>query len=117
MRYLLLIYGKEADRPPPGTAESGALWSEYRLHETMIRERGELVAGGALHPTTAATTIQVNSEVVLASDGPSEDTINQLCGYFVVNVEDLDEAIEIASSLPGARHGSVEVRPVMEVPG
>lgn len=117
MQYLLLIYGDETTRPRPGTTESGALWSAFQVHGTSMRERGTLVAGGALHPTSAATTIQVQDGVALACDGPSEDTARQICGYFVVDVEDLDGAIEIASTLPGAREGRVEVRPVMEVPG
>ncbi len=116
MHYLLLIYDEESAGPQPGTAEYGALWSEYQHFTTTIRERGEFVAGGALRPTTAATTIQVHEDVTLATDGPFETTDRQLIGYYLIDVTDLDEAIATASRLPGARHGCVEVRPVMEVP-
>ncbi len=116
MQYLLLIYDEESARPQPGTTEHGAMWSEYQHFTTTIRERGEFVAGGALRPTTAATTIQVHEDVTLASDGPFETTDRQLIGYYLIDVTDLDEAIATASRLPGARHGCVEVRPVMEVP-
>jgi hypothetical protein len=77
--------------------------------------RGVLEGGARLRPTTDATTVRVRDGEVVTSDGPFAETKEQIGGYFVVNCKDLDEAIEIASKIPGARSGSIEVRPIWEM--
>ena len=77
--------------------------------------RGVLQGGERLRPTTDATTVRVRDGEVLTSDGPFAETKEQMGGFYLVDCEDLDEAIEIASKIPGAQHGSIEVRPIWEM--
>lgn len=116
MQYVLLIYDEENSGPEPDTAEAGARWSAHLHFGNAIARRGALVEGRPLHPTTTATTIRVRDDVTLTTDGPFEATRSQLSGYYVIEVDDIDDAIAVAATLPGARAGCVEVRPVMEVP-
>ena len=80
-------------------------------------KRGVLQGGERLQPTTTATTVQVRNGQVLTSDGPFAETKEQLGGYFVVDCKDRDEALEIAAKIPGARLGTIEVRPIWEMNG
>ena len=82
--------------------------------EEMTR-RGVLRDGARLRPTTDATTVRVRDGEVVTSDGPFAETKEQIGGYYLVECADLDEAIEVAAKIPGARHGSIEVRPVWEM--
>jgi hypothetical protein len=77
--------------------------------------RGVLQGGERLQPVTTATTVRVRDDEVLTSDGPFAETKEQLGGFYLVECKDLDEAIEVAAKIPGARHGSIEVRPVWEM--
>jgi hypothetical protein len=77
-------------------------------------KRGVLQGGERLHPTTDATTVTVRDGKVLTADGPFAETKEQIGGYFVVDCKDLDEAIDVASQIPGAHNGSIEVRPIWE---
>ena len=79
------------------------------------RARHALQGGERLRPTSDATTVRVRNGEVLATDGPFAETKEQLAGYFVVDCKDLDEAIEVAAKIPGARDGSIEVRPIWEM--
>jgi hypothetical protein len=81
----------------------------------MVSDRGLLQGGERLRPTSDATTVRVRNGEVLSTDGPFAETKEQLGGYFVVDCKDLDEAIEVAGKLPGARQGSIEVRPIWEM--
>jgi hypothetical protein len=80
-----------------------------------LRERGVLVAAEALQPIDTATTVRVRAGKVLVTDGPFAETKEQLAGFYLVDAHDLNEAIQIASKIPPAREGSVEVRPVREL--
>lgn len=108
MQYMLLIYDDETG-PQPGEAEMAA-W--FAVTEEM-QKAGVMVAGEALHPTTTATTVRVRGGDTVATDGPFAETREQLGGYYVLDVPDLDHAIEWAARLPSSDRGSVEVRPVM----
>jgi hypothetical protein len=115
VQYLLLIYGDEAgwiDMDPAGRAETMAAYGTFT---ESIRQSGNLVDGSELAPTTTATTVRVRDGVALTTDGPFAETKEQLGGYYVVDCADLDEALAIAARIPGALHGSIEVRPTMEV--
>jgi hypothetical protein len=125
MRYLLTICTDEALARREGLAvdDSGALSSEsnakmtveYEAFMAEMSERGVLQGGERLRPSTDATTVRVRQDEILTTDGPFAETKEQVGGYFVVDCKDLDEAIEIASKIPAARHGSVEVRPIWEM--
>lgn len=109
MRYLLLIYEDESN-PPPDDAEMGK-W--FQVTEEM-KQAGAHEAGEALHPTSAATTVRVKGGEAVATDGPFAETREQLGGFYLIDVPDLDAAIEWAAKMPNAHKGSIEVRPVME---
>lgn len=109
MRYLVLIYEDESN-PPPDDAEMGK-W--FQVTEEM-REAGVHRGGEALHPTSSATTVRVKNGETVATDGPFAETREQLGGYYLIDVEDLDAAIEWAARMPNAHKGSIEVRPIME---
>ncbi len=91
------------------------MMAEYMEFGEEMAERGVLQGGERLHPTTDATTVRVRDGEVLTSDGPFAETKEQIGGYYLVDCKDLDEAIEIAAKIPGAQHGSIEVRPIWEM--
>jgi hypothetical protein len=115
MRYLLLIAGDENARGEVSPDEDAATLDEYGEWVKTMADRGVLQGGERLRPTSDATTVRVRNGETLSTDGPFMETKEQLGGYFLVDCKDLDEAIEVAAKLPGARSGSVEVRPIWEM--
>jgi hypothetical protein len=113
MQYMLLIYGDENGRESMGEEERGQIFQAYGAFTQELQSNGAMVAGDALQPTQTATTVRVRNDETLTTDGPFAETKEQLGGYYLVEASSLDEAIEWAAKIPGARHGSVEVRPVM----
>jgi hypothetical protein len=99
----------------PAEAEAEAGMAEYGAFMEEMGKRGVLQGGERLRPTTDATTVRVRDGETVTSDGPFAETKEQIGGYFVVEGKDLDEAIEIAAKIPGARFGSIEVRPIWEM--
>jgi hypothetical protein len=116
MRYLLLIYGQEQLGAQASEAEQAEQYEAYTAFTKDIADRGLMQAGEALEPTSTATTVRVRDGRTLTTDGPFAETKEQLGGYYQVECKDLDEAIELAARIPGARDGSIEVRPIMEFP-
>jgi hypothetical protein len=114
MQYLCLIYEDEKAWQTMPPAESEKILGEYHAYTEAIGKSGHLVGGNALQPTHTATTVRVRQGKVATSDGPFAETKEQLGGYYLVQARDLNEAIQLAARIPGARFGSVEVRPVME---
>jgi len=115
MRYLLLI-GLDESQMRGATAEQGeAMNNEYAEFGKTMAERGVLQGGERLRSVNDATTVRVRAGEVLTTDGPFAETKEQLAGYYLVDCKDLDEAIEVASKIPGARTGSIEVRPIWEM--
>ena len=114
MLYALLIYGDEttADPTPDGMR---TMVDEYRAYEAWLAERGVKQGGEALWPTDHATTVRVRDDEVTTVDGPFSETREQLGGFYLLECEHLDEALQAARSCPGSRHGSVEVRPVVDL--
>lgn len=113
MQYLLMIYENEqlyADMTP---AQSAQVLREYDEYTTAIQASGHMRGGDALEPTSTATTVRVREGKTLTTDGPFAETREQLGGYYVVEAADLDEAIKLAARIPGAKTGSIEVRPIM----
>jgi hypothetical protein len=86
----------------------------YNAFTNEVRSKGILLGSNALHPTTMATTVRVREGQTLVSDGPFAETKEALGGYYILNCKDLDEALAYAAKIPGAKDGSVEVRPIME---
>jgi hypothetical protein len=115
MRYVLLIAGDERALEALSPEESSAHLAEYAAFGEEMSGRGVLEGGNRLRPSTDATTVRVRDGETLTSDGPYAETKEQVGGYFLVNCADLDEAIEVASKIPGAKTGSIEVRPVWEM--
>jgi hypothetical protein len=113
MQYMLLIYGPETTEAP-SDQEIAAEMDEYFAFSRHVAERGALKAGEALHPSATATTVRVRDGQTLTTDGPFAETKEVLGGFYLVEAADLDEAIGYAARIPGARHGSVEVRPVVD---
>ena len=115
MRYALLIYAAEPTESMPDEVVA-EMMSSYDVFTEEIRTSGALQAGEALHPTASATTVRVQDGQVLTTDGPFAETKEALGGLYIVSAADLDEAIAMAARIPGARFGSVEVRPILERP-
>jgi hypothetical protein len=111
MRYMLQIYSPEGyyDSLPP--ERQRALYDEYFAFTRDLGERGVLVGSHELEPTSTATSVRVRDGETLVTDGPFAETKEQLGGYYVIDAESLDEALEWAARIPSARHGTVEVRP------
>jgi hypothetical protein len=114
MKYMLLIYGSED------------CWTEAEREECMIESMGicdeldiagKYIASAPLHSVMTATSLRIRDGKRLVTDGPFAETIEQLGGYYIIDVDDLDEAIAIASRLPPAKKGTVEIRPVFDVSG
>lgn len=113
MQYLLLINQIEADRGKMTPDEQAAMYQEYGQLMQELSTKGKLLAGNELKPTTTATTVRVRDGKRVVTDGPFAETKEQLGGYFLIDANDLDEAIAIAARVPSARTASVEVRPLV----
>ena len=110
MRYLILIYENEAKATQPSEAELQR-WFDYT---DRLKASGSHLGGEALQPTSTATTVRVRDGKLLTTDGPFAETKEQLGGFYMVDCENLDEALKWASKIPCVDTGSVEVRPIME---
>jgi len=113
MQYALLIYTEEPTEAPPEEAMAAEM-EAYNAFGAYIQERGAMKAGEALHPTSAATTVRVRDGRTVTTDGPFAETKEVLGGFYIVEAADLDEAIGYAAMIPGATHGSIEVRPIFD---
>ena len=113
MQYLLLIYGNEQTEASVSKEEMDAVMADYWGYTRALEESGKMRGGDALHPTSSATTVRAPEGKAVITHGPFAETKEQLGGYYLIDVENLDEAIEWAAKCPGARFGSIEVRPVM----
>jgi hypothetical protein len=116
MQYLLLIYANESQLEGRSEAEQKNIFGEYMELANSMRAKGQYVGGNRLDSISKATTVQVRGGKRLVTDGPFAETKEQLGGYFLVEANDLDEAIRLAERIPGARWGSIEVRPIVPIP-
>jgi hypothetical protein len=114
MRYLLLIYGPQWDSSNASPREMQAVMEEWTDYTADLLKRGVMEGGEALEPVGTATTVRVREGETLTTDGPFAETNEVLGGYYVLNCKDLDEAIALAEKCPGARNGSIELRPITE---
>ena len=115
MKYLLLIYFDEAWGTLSPAERQAIYWGQMRLSEELTAT-GQYLGGNPLHPTSTATSVRVRDGKRLLTDGPFAETREQLGGYMLIDVPDLDAAIDIAARGPVAQAGIVEVRPVREGP-
>ena len=117
MKYLLLVHHNEDTfhTMPPGTRENMLAESIQLCHQ--LDSKGQYVHASPLQPEATGTIVQVRDGKPMVTDGPFMETKEQLAGYFLVNVANQEEAIKIAQRVPGARIGTVEVRPVREISG
>jgi hypothetical protein len=112
MKYLLFICTEEAAEATNATEDRTA---EYGKWAQEAATRGVLVGGERLRPTTDATTVRVRNGELLVADGPFAETKEQIGGYFIIDVPNIDDAVKAASMLPGAQDGTIEVRPIWEM--
>src|SRR6267142_1295446 len=112
MEYLLLIYHSEAGWGKMTSADTADLYREYGQLRDELAGKGKFLGGNQLATTTMATTVRVREGKRVVTDGPFAETKEQLGGYFLVDANDLDEAIAIAARIPSARNGTIEVRPI-----
>ncbi len=115
MRYLLLIALDESAGLRDPELEGADISPEYAAFMKDAADRGVLLGGERLRLTSDATTVRVRNGETLTTDGPFAETKEQLAGYFLVDCKNLDEAIDVASRIPGAKDGSIEVRPIWEM--
>jgi hypothetical protein len=116
MQYLLLIYTDESEWEQLSDEERKPMIDEYFALTDSLQESGNYVLGAPLQPTSTATSVRVRDRETLVTDGPFAETKEQLGGFYLVEANDVDEAIGFAARIPGARYGTVEVRPLMPIP-
>lgn len=114
MKYLCLIYDEEKILNNMSKAETDAFMGEYFTFTNEVRQSGHYEAGEALQPVATATTVRIRNGKMATTDGPFAETKEQLGGFYLIKAKDLNEAIQIASRIPSARYGSIEVRPVVD---
>ncbi len=114
MKYMLLICRDEPAWARLGVTERRHIYAETVTLSEELTSRGQYLGGFPLHPSSSATSVRVRDGKPLVTDGPFAETREQLGGYMIVDVKDLDEAIAIAARIPLARTSTVEIRPVRE---
>ena len=114
MKYMLLIYG---DEHALNDAERQQCYRESTELAHQLHAAGQYLAAAPLHPTSTAASVRVRDGKPLVTDGPFAETREQLGGYFLIDAKNVDEAVAVAARIPLARLGTVEVRPVVEIPG
>jgi hypothetical protein len=114
MKYLLLMYSSESIAPDFTPEESEALYQDWQNLLKEAKHAGVLLSQNGLSPIANATTVRVRNDKTLITDGPFAETHEQLGGYFLVDCNDLDEAIRWAEKIPTAKYGSIEVRPLWD---
>jgi hypothetical protein len=114
MKYMLLIY---LDEDWLSESDRATCYQESAQYAVELSKRKQYLGAGPLHPTSTATSVRVRDNKRVVTDGPFAETREQLGGYFLIDAKDLDEAIGIAGQVPAGRWGTVEIRPVVEIPG
>jgi len=113
-QYLLLIYGEEAAAAGATEDQMAAMFKLYGEYTDWLRDKGWLLAAEALHDSTKSTTVRVDGNERLVTDGPFAETKEQLGGFYLIDVDNLDDAIEAAARCPGATRGTMEIRPIFQ---
>jgi hypothetical protein len=114
MKYMMLVYFTEKEL---SESEQERCYEESIQLTHDLNRKGQFLDAGPLRPVATATSVRIREGKRLVTDGPFAETREQLGGYYLIDVENLDEAIDVAARIPGARHGTVEVRPLIELSG
>ena len=114
MKYMLLIY---LDENSLSETERAQCYQDSAAYARKLHEEGRYLDASPLHPTSTATSLRVRDGKQLITDGPFAETREQLGGYFLIEAENLDQAIQVAGEIPAGKWGTVEIRPVMEITG
>ena len=114
MKYLCLIYNDEANMAKMGKNDFEGMMAEYFQFTSDIKQSGHYIGGEALQPVQTATTVRVRNGRISTTDGPFAETKEQLGGYYLIDVPNIEHALKWAAKCPGALSGSIEVRPVMD---
>lgn len=117
MKYMLMLTSNPADEPTPDSAEFGPYMQEWGDYSSALGEIGAMVSGEALQGTDTATTVSMRNGERIVTDGPFIESKEVIGGFYVIDVANLDEALDWAAKIPNATFGRVEVRPVMEFDG
>ena len=115
MRFILLIYANEADWETKSPAEKEAVMRDHATLDADLQKAGKYGACDALRSTKTATSVRIRNGKTLVTDGPFAETKEQLGGFYVIDAQDLDDAIAIAQRIPPAKWGTIEVRPIWEM--
>ncbi|MBX3061914.1 MAG: YciI family protein [Anaerolineae bacterium] len=113
MKYILLIYNAESAWDGQTQEQQNAEYAEYSNLSSGLREKEQLVLSEALHPIAQATSVRTREGKTMITDGPFAETKEQLGGFYLIDVKDLDEAIEVAKKIPSVRYGTIEIRPLV----
>lgn len=113
MQYMLLIYGAGDSWETLSPEQQQQIGAEYFAFTEELRASGKMVAGDALQPTSTATSVRIREGETMTTDGPFAETKEVLGGYYLIDVDSLDEALEWGAKVPGAKYGTIEVRPVV----
>jgi hypothetical protein len=116
MQYMLLLYSAEDAGPQPGSPEHAAHMQEWFAYSEALEKAGALISGEPLQGSETATTVRIRNGDTVLTDGPFAETKEVLGGFYMIDVGDLDAAIGWAAKIPLAPYGSVEVRPLLELP-
>lgn len=114
MQYMFLIYGDEKMEASATPEQQQAGMQEYFALNAEARAKNVFVVGEALHPTSSATSVRNRDGKLMTTDGPFAETREQLGGFYILDCKDLDEAIQWAGKIPGAKHGTIEIRPIVD---
>ena len=114
MKYMLLVY---LDENCMSESEREQCYVDSAQLTRELHEQGKYIGAGPLHPVATATSVRVRESKRLVTDGPFAETREQLGGYFLVEAHNLDDALKIAERIPAAKHGTIEIRPVLEISG
>lgn len=117
MKYMLMLVSDPADEPTPDAAEFGPYMQEWADYSAALGELGAMVSGEALQGTETATTVSMRNGERVVTDGPFIESKEIIGGFYVIDVANLDEALDWAAKIPNATFGRVEVRPVMDFDG
>ena len=112
MKYLCLIYDDEKQMSTTPKPDADRMMGEYFTFTENIRKSGHYIAGEALQPVSTASTVRLRNGKLSTTDGPFAETKEQLGGFYLIDARDLNDAIQVASKIPSARSGSIEVRPI-----
>ena len=117
MQYLALIYSEDNAGPQPGTPEFEGYMAAFFAANKAYEDAGVMRGGNALQHTSTATSVRIRDGKTETMDGPFAETKERLGGYYLLDCKDLDEAIRMAELIPTVGHGTIELRPIMEIPG